>query len=278
MIILPLAVTTAVSPTPEIVQQAQALADELNAAYAPRRNVTLAQVFRETGAQRLLIVERHRLLLRDADGTEHFFHPNLALVRGLNILRGARDLFAEATGLGAGDQLLDCTLGFSAEATLGAMLVGETGTVVGLESVPELAALTRAGVRQFPLQTKRIREAMGRVQVVTADYRVYLAQCADGAFDVVYFDPFFEERLPGSVNSVSPLAHFGNPAPLHVPSVQEARRVARRRVVVKRPKSEPLPEELVPGVAETVTTRKNRIQYDIFIPIWRTPAISTGSL
>lgn len=108
---------------------------------------------------------------------------------------------------------------------------------------------------------------MGRVHVVTADYRQFLPQCVDGEFDIVYFDPFFEERLPGSVNSISPLAHFGNPAPLAVGSVQEARRVARRRVVVKHPKHQPLPEELASCVAETVTTRKNRIQYDIFTPI-----------
>ena len=40
------------------------------------------------GAERLLIAEHRRLLLRDVGGAEYFFHPNLALVRGLNILRG----------------------------------------------------------------------------------------------------------------------------------------------------------------------------------------------
>ena len=80
--------------------------------------------------------------------------------------------------------------------------------------------------------------------VVTADHRDFLPRCAAGAFDVVYFDPFFAERLAGSENSVSPLAHFGDPMPLDTAAVQEARRVARRRVVIKHPKYEPLPPEL----------------------------------
>lgn len=261
-------VSTATKPSPELEGRARALAGELGCPYAPRRNVTVAQVGRDVGASRLLLVENDRLRLKDtATGTEFFFHPNLGLVRGLNIVRGERDLFAEATGLGPGDGLLDCTLGFASEATLGAYLVGESGRVVGLESVPELAAVTRDGLARFPLPTDVLRAAMRRVHIVTADYRDYLARCEPGAFDVVYFDPFFGERLSGSENSVSPLFHFGNPAPLDASSVRLARRVARRRVVIKRPKHEALPDGLGADVSATVTARKNRVQYDVLMPL-----------
>lgn len=260
-------VTTAVNPPPELVAQAQALSSELRAAYAPRRNITISALFRETCADRLLIVERNRLHLLDSSGLEYAFHPNLALVRGLNLLRGERDLFAEATALREGESFLDCTLGFASEATLAALLVGEQGRVVGLESIPELAAVTRAGVSQFKLQTKRLNDALRRVAVVTADYREYLPVCASNAFDVVYFDPFFSDRLPGSGTSVSPLAHFGDLAPLDSSSVHEARRIASRRVVIKHPKHEPLDAEIASLVAEIVTTRKKRIQYDIILSV-----------
>ena len=106
----------------------------------------------ETGAARLLILGVTQIALRDsADGTEYVFHPNMTPVRAKKLWAGGRDLFAEATGLGPGDRLLDCTLGFAAEATLGALLVGEAGQVVGLESVPELAAVTREGLQTFPM-------------------------------------------------------------------------------------------------------------------------------
>jgi 16S rRNA (guanine1516-N2)-methyltransferase len=264
MTFLPLAITTATNPSAEMEDRSQLLAAELNAPYTPRRTVSVAQIFQETGAARLLVVEKNRLLLRAHDGAEYFFHPNMALVRGMNMLRGGHDLFEEATGLGPGDGLLDCTLGFASEATLSALLVGESGRIVGLESVPELAAVTRAGVAQFVLQTRRIADAMRRVRVVSADYRHYLPHCESDAFDVVYFDPFFGERLPGSEHSVSPLFHFGDHAPLDADSLREARRVARRRVVVKHPRHEPLPTEIALETDSVVTTRKNRVQYDIF--------------
>lgn len=263
-----LVVTTAIRPSSELAERARTLANELGAPCAPRRNVTVAQVAREMETSRLLIVEHDRLLLRDvAAGTEYFFHPNLGLTRGRNLIRGERDLFAEATELGPGDRLLDCTLGFGAEAMLGAFLVGEAGCVVGLESVPELAAVTRDGLSRYAAPVPELHEAMRRVQVVTADHAAYLADCEPDAFDVVYFDPFFGERLSGSENSVSPLFHFGNPTPLDAGSVRRARQIARRRVVIKHPKHENLPDGLAAEVSTTVTTRKNRVQYDVLLPL-----------
>ena len=106
---------------------------------------------------------------------------------------------------------------------------------------------------------------MRRVTVVNADYREFLPRCASGAFDVVYFDPFFAERLSGAETSVSPLAHFGDPAPLDAVSVQEARRVARRRVVVKHPKHESLPPELAQDVSQVISARNSRLAYSVFL-------------
>ena len=71
-------------------------------------------------------------------------------------------------------------------------------------------------------------------------------------------------RVPD--RSVSPLARFGNNQPLDAAALQEARRIARRRVVVKHPKHECLPDGLESDVIETVTTDKSRVQYDIFAP------------
>lgn len=259
-----LAVTTAAAPPPDLETRARQLADELRAPYFPRRRVTAARLFAETGASRLLLVERERLLLRDAPtGASYFFHPNLMLVRGLNLRQGMRDVFADATGLEKGGTILDCTVGFAAEATLAAFLVGETGKVVGLESVPELAVVTREGLQTFRLQTENLEAAMRRVEIVTADYRDTLTACASNTFDVVYFDPFFDERLPGSEHSVSPLHVFGNPSPLDVSAVLEARRVARRRVVIKHPKHEPLPPEIMSLTTAIVSGRKSKVEYAI---------------
>ena len=67
-----------------------------------------------------------------------------------------RTIFCKPTGLAPGDRLLDCTLGFASEASLAALSVGESGRVVGLESVPELATGHAAqGLQTFPLASRR---------------------------------------------------------------------------------------------------------------------------
>ncbi len=264
MTLIPLAVTTAVKPTPETEAQARALADELVAPFVPRLARALPALFSASGAARLLVVAADRLRLHDGSaGAAYFFHPNMFLVRGSAFLHGQPDHFLEATGLGPGDRLLDCTLGFASEASLAALAVGAEGTVVGLESEPALAAVTRVGLRAFPMSSPTLAQAMRRVQVVHTDYRSYLAGCDSAAFDAVYFDPFFPDRLSGSEASVSPLFVFGNPAPLDAQAVLEALRVTRRRVVIKHPRPVPLPPPLPEMVAESVGSRKSRLVYSV---------------
>lgn len=264
---IPLAITTSVHPPPVLEAAAQRYAAELQATYVPRAGLSLPDLCAASNANRLLIVGADRLRLRDrATDTEYFFHPNLFQVRASNILRGAPDHFLIATQLKPGDSLLDCTLGFASEASLAALVVGETGQVTGLESVPELALVTRVGIQSFTLGSKQLTAALRRVRLVTADSRAYLLSCLDHSVDVVYFDPFFEHRLSGSEVSVSPLFVFGNPAPLDAATVEQARRVARRRVVIKHPHDEPLPPSIAEWVTETVASRKSRVVYRVISP------------
>ena len=264
---IPLAVTTSVRPSSAIEAQARTCAAELSAPFISRFGLSLPDVHARADAARLLIAGTDHLRLRDRlTGTEYFFHPNLFQVRASNVLRGAPDHFLEATLLAPGDTLLDCTLGFASESSLAALVIGETGNVIGLESVPELALVTRVGVQNFRLHSEVLTEALRRVQVRTADSADYLPLCPASSVDVVYFDPFFEHRLSGSEVSVSPLFLFGNPAPLRPETVAEARRVARRRVVIKHPRNEPLPEPIAAWVTQTLSSRKRRVVYSVLEP------------
>ena len=261
---IPLAVTTSVHPPPTLEAEAQGYAAALQAPYVPRFGLSIPDVFAAADAGRLLIVGGDHLRLRDrATSAEYFFHPNLFQVRAANVQRGGRDYFLEAAQLAPGDSLLDCTLGFACEASLAALAVGPAGQVVGLESVPELALLSRIGTQTFTLHSAALTDALRRVRVVTADARAFLPGCPDNVYDVVYFDPFFEHRLPGSEVSVSPLFVFGNPAPLDPAAVSEARRVARRRVVIKHPRDEPLPDLVQAWVTGVAASRKSRVVYSM---------------
>jgi hypothetical protein len=247
-----LALTTGHKPADSTVSRAAALADELGARFEPRAGRSAAALLAATGAGMLLVVQHDGLTAVGPEGAQYSYHPNLITVRGHNVLIGMRDAFVDAASPQPGDRILDCTVGFGCEAILAALIVGESGTVTGLESVPMLAAMTREGMRSFPLDNPQLRAAMRRIAVVTADYREYLAERADKSEDIVYFDPFFEERLPGSERNVSPLHAFGNSSPLDIDAVSRARTVAVKRVVIKQSRHEALPEALRQHVVRTV--------------------------
>ena len=261
---LPIAVTTAAKPSPKTEALAQEMSALLEAPFLPRQGRSLTDVYATANTERLLICGSDHLRLHDrATGAEYFYHPNMFLTRGSVVLGGGIDQFLQAVDLRPGDRLLDCTLGFASEAALASLILGDTGSVVGLESEPALVAVTRQGLQTFPLRSAPLAAALRRIEVVAADSRSYLPQCQTGAFDVVYFDPFFEERLSGSEASVSPLFVFGNPAPLSPEAVTEARRVARRGVVIKHPAHFTLPNPLPEWVTQTVGGRKSRVIYSV---------------
>jgi tRNA1(Val) A37 N6-methylase TrmN6 len=188
----------------------------------------------------------------------------MLLVRGLNVLRGVRDLFLDAAQFLAGESVLDCTLGFGCEASLAALAVGNTGRVTGLESSPALAALTRHGMASFALATPQLREAMRRVNVLTADYESYLNAACPKSVDIIAFDPFFDARIEGSEHSLNPLARFGDNRPLSVAAVLRATIVAQRRVILKHPANQELPAQLQRLQRSMIRSRKAQTAYSIF--------------
>jgi hypothetical protein len=258
-------VTTGLHSSADTDSRAMELSGQLAAPYVKRGATGIVRILAETGACYALIVQADRLVLSDGD-IVYSYHPNMLLVRGLNVLRDWRDVFLDATEFRAGETVLDCTLGFACEASLAALAVGPTGQIIGLESQPALAAVTRAGLADFALETPPLRDAMRRVQVLTEDYTSFLARASERSFDVITFDPFFDERLEGSQHSVSPLVRFGDNRPLDSGAVLRAREVARRRVVVKHPRFTPLAPELSSIAARTITSRKGQTAYSIFDP------------
>ena len=261
---IPLAVTTAAKLTPTLEQTAQEMSAQLSGPYIPRMGRSLPDIFEASEARRLLVVGTDHLRLHDrASGAEYFYHPNMFLSRGSVILAGGPDHFLSAVDLKLGETLLDCTLGFASESALASLALGDTGKVVGLESEPVLAEITRRGLQTFVLRSVPLTAALRRIEVITADNRFYLESCATNAFDVVYFDPFFDERLSGSEASISPLFIFGNPAPLCPDAVADARRVARQRVVIKHPGHIELPGSISHWVTKTHGGRKSRVVYSV---------------
>ncbi|OLN31466.1 class I SAM-dependent methyltransferase [Desulfosporosinus metallidurans] len=184
-------------------------------------------------------------------GTEQLsFHPSMALIRLINLLRGGSDRYLEATQLKAGGSLLDATLGLGTDALIGAWAVGEKGRVLAIEKSPILAAMVQDGLNHFkemiPNSKSRDKQeawfALARVspqiKVSWGDNRNYFSNIPTRSVDVVYFDPMFRQTYEHS-HSIQPLHRWSDHSPLDQATVVEACRIARQRVVLKERKNSP---------------------------------------
>lgn len=205
--------------------------------------------FNQSGEGELpeLAITRRGVFLKN--GAEQLsFHPSMAIIRLLNLLRGGADRFLEATQLSAGDSLIDATLGFGIDALIGAWAVGEKGSVLAMEQSPILAALVHDGLNHFTeiipyakYQEKRdvwaaLARASRRIQVRWGEHSLYLKQIPSRSVDVVYFDPMFRHTCKQS-DSMLPLHQWSDHSPLDHEAIYEACRIARKRVVLKERKN-----------------------------------------
>lgn len=179
-------------------------------------------------ADALLILGGEGWVLRDRHG-EVGFSPGLAMVRIKRLVAGrqAEDLLVRLAELTAGDVVVDATMGLAADALVCARAVGESGRVIGVEASLPLFLLVREGLSRMPpfAQSCAIEPRFGRVEQV-------LAELPDRSVDCVLFDPMFD-RPRRSSGSFEVLRRFAVHEPLTAEQLLEARRVARRWVVVK---------------------------------------------
>ncbi|MFM7321102.1 MAG: class I SAM-dependent methyltransferase [Armatimonadota bacterium] len=256
------AVTTATDPAPERRAEAARLVSANGWRLEPRRNRSFDVLFAECpGIDRFVVCQKDRLLLVGVDGWQFFFHPNMAYLRLGNLLRGGRDLLVEAADLRPGDHVLDATLGFGSEAILCAYAVGDEGLVEAIDASPEIACVVADGLSRRVTAHAGLNAVMRRVRVAPARHHLdWLRGYGDKSVDVVCFDPFFETPLDAE-EALSGLRNFGVHASLSREALDEACRVARRRVVVKGPRWSSTFDEL--GIRERVGSRSGKVVYGV---------------
>ncbi|MFA1736113.1 class I SAM-dependent methyltransferase [Lysinibacillus fusiformis] len=225
-------VTTAGRPDDESMALAAFACQTLGATFEPRKKRSVRKMS-EAFQANIIVAGKNRYDYY-AYGAEEpfFFHPNSAAFRLKRIARGEAEPFLEAAQLQLGDTVLDCTLGLAADAMLAAYIVGETGRIVGLEANPNVAFIVGQGMQTYDTTELPLTACMRQIEVVQSEAVRYLKTLPANAFDVVYMDPMFEEAIEES-NNFEALRLAGEHVTLTDEWVQEAKRVARKRVVLK---------------------------------------------
>lgn len=225
--------TTAGRTDEESVQYAHNVANQLNIPFVARRKRSLKAIQEAENGDDCIVYGKNRLELHRFKGKEpFFFHPNLAMVRIKRIMNGEIDPYLDAGNISAGSTVLDCTLGLGADAIVASFAVGQSGKVVALEDNRFIAFLVAQGLKTWEDGEDSILQAMRRIEVKQIHHYEALKQLANHSVDVVYFDPMFDESILES-NGIRELTHLAVTHSLSEETIQEAMRVARKRVVLK---------------------------------------------
>ena len=225
-------VTTAGRPTDVTIGLAKAAAVLLQLPYIHRNKRTVKQLQQEYQCD-VLVAAKSRWEYYGVNTDEpFFFHPSSAMFRLKRVAREERDPLLEVCQLKEGDSFLDCTLGYASDSLLAAFAIGETGTISGCEANPILAFILDEAFHKGRTVHSEFQSLMKRITVIPSDAVSHLKQLDDDSVDVIYMDPMFDVSLSESVN-ISPLRVLGKQDALTAEWVNEAKRVARKRIVLK---------------------------------------------
>ncbi len=257
-----LVVTTSHKASTEQQDQAEVWAERLAVPLIPRKGRSIVEVAADEDVTGVLVIaDRDPVYHEPGRELEYFFHPNMAKVRIHNLKAGRGDPMIEAMQLSRGDTVLDCTLGRGCDAIVASWVVGADGKIMGVERIPILAALTTHGLANYEIRPEDVTTAMRRIEVRQADYHDVLSETPSASFNVVYFDPIFDQPLDGSA-AMDLLRALADQRLVDTVAVQEAQRVARRAVVIKQRRGSSYWEQL-PFPFEIVAGGASRIEYGI---------------
>ncbi|MDD9267783.1 class I SAM-dependent methyltransferase [Paenibacillus sp. GCM10023248] len=225
-------VTTSYNPSQEIVDKAEHLAGVYGGRIVPRGKYSLELLRKNYNDPSLLLVTREEIRYYEDDHAPAFFHPSMALVRIKRMLRGESDLLMEASSAATGDTVVDCTAGLASDAIVFSFAVGPQGHVTAIESERVPAMLIQEGLASYHSEIAELNEAMRRITVHRMHHLAYLQGLASKSVDIVYFDPMFRKPIEES-HAMSHLRRNANDEAIASASIEEAKRVARKSIVLK---------------------------------------------
>lgn len=231
-------VTTVHDPTMKDIELAQIWAKRLNAALVERNGLSIRKLQAMDEKGEVLVVSQSETKCYSHAQSPVFFHPGMAMIRIKRLMNGDNDLLLEAAEAAEGDVILDCTAGLASDSIVLSYAAGPLGKVTAVESSVLLYWMAKDGLNQYISDLHELNEAMRRISLVHADHLDVLRTLPDRSIDIIYFDPMF--RIPVVQSpSMRPLRYWANSAPIRKEAIVEAKRAARKTIVLKEHRDSP---------------------------------------
>lgn len=225
-------ITTAGRTNLVMINKAISIATKLQIPYIIRNKKSVAALQTENKADCIVVGKTQMELYPRGEADPFFFHPNSAMFRIKRLMNGEHDPFIEAAQLEDGMSVLDCTLGLASDSIVASFVVGSNGSVIGTEANKYLAYLVKEGLLKWDSEVPEMNSAMQRITVFNSNSFDFLKSQETNSFDVVYFDPMFEEPVLES-DGIKALSRFAARDDLTESLIEAALRVAKCRVILK---------------------------------------------
>jgi len=226
-------VTTSYDPSEELVRQARELAAELQVRAVPRRHMTIRRMQERYRVSDVLVVTETGLTSYRDRHPPLFFHPGSSYLRIKRMLAtGESEPLISIPDVRPGDTIIDCTAGLCSDAIALSYAAGDRGKVMAIEADRIISLIARDGLACATTDLPEFDAAMRRISVVCGHHLDVLRSLPDRSADLVYFDPMFRSPIEES-SGISPLRNYAFMQEISVESVAEAKRVARRVVMMK---------------------------------------------
>lgn len=215
-------ITTSLGQSAQLVQRAKDFAEKLNVPYRERQKRSLGYFLKIYDG--VLLVYDKNLIFHHRDGSQLAFHPDTAMLR----IKSKHDPLVELIGRES-LTILDTTLGLASDSLV--MSYAEH-QVTGLESQQLIHLIVSQGLQTFESGNAALDAAMKRIRTLCIDSLTYLKKQSDQAYDIIYCDPMFSEQINES-NNLSGLRPVANYSPVSNQWLREAKRVARKKIIIK---------------------------------------------
>ncbi|HEL1619573.1 class I SAM-dependent methyltransferase [Streptococcus suis] len=215
-------VTTSLGMDEGLVYRARRIANELGIEYKERKKQSVGKMLGTYEA--VLVLYKDKLILEQRGGQVLFFHPDTAMLR----IKSGRDPLLELLGKEK-QSIIDCTMGLGSDSIV---LASASHRVTALESSKLVHFIVSRGLQDFDSGLQEVNRAMKSIQTIWTDSLTYLKEQIDKSVDVIYFDPMFSEEIKESQN-LSGLAGLADRSRLTEEIVSEAKRVARKKLIIK---------------------------------------------
>ncbi|MFC7370664.1 class I SAM-dependent methyltransferase [Fictibacillus iocasae] len=235
-------VTTAGKFNAGLIEKARSAAAAIQARFVNRGRDSI-QTLKEQHNDDVVMIGKNKTVYHALHSDEpFFFHPNSSMFRAKQWLRGEGDPLIKAAKIQPGSSFLDCTLGLGSDSTMASLAAGPAGKVIGIEESEAVRMIVTSGLSIWETGIKEMDDAMRRVRVLSGNHLEILRSLPNESYDIVYFDPMFESTIHESAG-LSGLKTVASYSCLTKEAIEEACRVAKKRVVLKENRVSPLFKE-----------------------------------